>query len=60
MLAGLAKPGICRIPPGFCANAAPATSDDASKALAAKHDRSRRIIGLPPSPALHAFSLAIF
>src|SRR6516165_5356643 len=34
MLAGLAKPGICRMPPGFCANAGPANSAAASSAPA--------------------------
>jgi hypothetical protein len=44
MLAGLAKPGICRMPPGFCANAAVATSRAASSGLAARHDRGLPII----------------
>jgi hypothetical protein len=55
MLAGLAKPGICRMPPGFCATVVSAASKAASSALAAKYERSLRLIGLPPSPAAPTF-----
>src|SRR6516164_5746800 len=49
MLAGLANPGICRMPPGFCANAVPATSAAASSAPTITDDRSLPVIGRHPS-----------
>jgi len=50
MLAGLAKSGICKMPPGFWANAVPARRGATSSPPAAKYTRSLRIIGrCPPS-----------
>src|SRR5215472_13605858 len=46
MLAGLAKPGICRMPPGFCADAVAATNDAAASRPAAQAARSPRVISV--------------
>jgi hypothetical protein len=46
MLAGLAKPGICRIPPGFCADAGSATAAANPSPSAARPRRSPRIISV--------------
>jgi len=46
MLAGLAKPGICKMPLAFCASAVLAASEAANSPPAAKQARSRRIIGV--------------
>ena len=50
MLAGLAKSGICKMPPDFCANAVPVRRG-ATSSPAAKYTRSLRIIGRRPPSA---------
>jgi hypothetical protein len=51
MLAGLAKPGICKMPPDFCANEVSVASKAASSVLAITYNRTTLlIIALPPSP----------
>src|SRR5947208_7540030 len=60
MLAGLAKPGICRMPPGFCATAGLPIAATKPEMPAAKNTRIRRVISVASPPAAaHALLLAV-
>src|ERR1700730_9317606 len=54
MLAGLAKSGICKMPPGFCARAGPTKATAKPNPPAAKKTRNARVVGIP-APCCRAF-----
>src|ERR1700730_5975683 len=54
MLAGLAKSGICKMPPGVCARAGPTKATAKPNPPAAKKTRNARVVGIP-APCCRAF-----